>query len=165
MAIRSTEAASSGTDQEWRKPGLITSAFGQRHVPGTGSPMRWFFSAVWLVYLIQPVANLFGHHHGVAWIVGGLAITVAFCVIYMLVLMYSDLQPRLARYGLVAIAVLAALGCAVYGKDWTPLWIYVSAATGMVLAAAPDGRRAATLGVAGVGACYVFFCLIAHQTM
>ena len=165
MATRSTEAASSGTDQEWRKPGPVTSAFGQQHIPGTGSPMRWFFSAIWLVYLIQPVAGLFGHGHGVAWIAGGLAITVAFCVIYLLVLMYSDEQPRLARYGLVTIAVLSALACVVYGNAWTPLWIYVSAATGMVLAAAPDGRRAATLGVAGVGACYVFFCLISHQDL
>jgi two-component system sensor histidine kinase DesK len=165
MAIRPTEAASSGTDQEWREPGLAGGTFGQRHVPGTGSPMRWFFSGVWLVYLIQPVSNLFGHHHGVAWIAGGLAITVAFCVIYMLVLMYSDSQPRLGRYGLAAIGVLAALACVVYGKDWTPLWIYVSAATGMVLAAAPDGQRVATLGVAGVGACYVFFSLVSHQNL
>jgi two-component system sensor histidine kinase DesK len=127
--------------------------------------MRWFFSGVWLVYLIQPVANLFGHGHGVAWIVGGLAITVAFCVIYMLVLMYSDSQPRLGRYGLAAIAVLAALACVVYGKEWTSLWIYVSAATGLVLAAPPDGQRAATLGVAGVGACYVFFSWISHQDL
>src|SRR5271169_3465170 len=165
MATRSTEAASSGTDQERHEPGLVTGAFGERHVPGTGSPMRWFFSAIWLVYLIQPVSALFGHQHGVAWIAGGLAIAVAFCVIYMLVLMYSDEQPRLGRYGLVAIAVLAGLACAVYGKDWTPLWIYVSAATGLVLAAAPDGRRAATRGVAGVGACYVFFSSISHQDL
>src|SRR5271167_3033803 len=165
MATRSTEAASSGTDQERHEPGLVTGAFGERHVPGTGSPMRWFFSGIWLVYLIQPVANLFGHHYGVAWIAGGLAITVAFCVIYMLVLMYSVEQPRLARYGLAAIAVLAALACAVYGKDWTTLWIYVSAATGLVLAAAPDGPRVAALAVAGVGACYVFFSWISHQDL
>jgi two-component system, NarL family, sensor histidine kinase DesK len=168
MAIRSTEAVSSGgsgTDQEGCGPGLGPAALRQSGVPGTGSPMRWFFSAIWLVYLIQPVSELFGHGHGVAWIAGGLAITVAFCVIYMLVLMYSDEPPRLGRYGLVAIAVLAGLACAVYGKDWTPLWIYVSAATGLVLAAAPDGRQAATLGVAGVGACYVFFCLLSHETL
>ncbi len=165
MAIRSTEAVSSGTDQERRESGLITGTFGRRHVPGTGSPMRWFFSGIWLVYLIQPVSNLFGHHHGVAWIAGGLAITVAFCVIYMLVLMYSDSYPRLGRYGLAAIAVLAGLACTVYGKDWTSLWIYVSAATGLVLAAGPDGQRVAALGVAGVGACYVFFCWISHQDL
>ena len=110
MATRPAEAVRTGTDQEWRKPGLVTGALSEQPVPGTGSPMRWFFSGVWLVYLIQPVANLFGHHHGVAWIAGGLAITVAFCVIYMLVLMYSDEQPRLAKYaadlGLKKLAVL-----------------------------------------------------------
>ena len=165
MATRPAEAVRSGTDLQEHAPGPVTGALSEHHVPGTGSPMRWFFSGVWLVYLIQPVANLFGHGHGVAWIVGGLAITVAFCVIYMLVLMYSDEQPRLARYGLAVIALLAALACTVYGKDWTPLWIYVSAATGLVLAAAPDGQRVATLGVAGVGACYVFFSWISHQDL
>ena len=169
MAIRSTEAAGSGTDQERHKPGPVTGAFGpglvtgapgERHVPGTGSPLRWFFSAVWLVYLISPVAGLFGHHHGVAWIAGGLAITVAFCAIYLSVLMYDDEHPRLARYGLVAIAVLAALACVVYGKEWMPLWIYVSAATGMVLA--PAGRRVAMLGILAIGACYTFFSWLSH---
>ncbi len=168
MAIRPTqsaEAVGSGTDLPRCEPGLVTGASSERHVPGMGSPMRWLFSGVWLVYLIQPVGELFGRHHGVAWIAGGLAIAVAFCAIYMFVLMYSDEQPRLGRYGLAAIAVLAALACVVYGKDWTTLWIYVSAATGLVLAAAPDGRRAATLGVAGVGACYVFFSWVSHETL
>ena len=168
MAIRPTESAEavgSGTDLPRCEPGLVTGASSDRHVPGMGSPMRWLFSGVWLVYLIQPVGELFGHHHGVAWIAGGLAIAAAFCAIYMFVLMYSDEQPRLGRYGLAAIAVLAALACVVYGKDWTALWIYVSAATGLVLAAAPDGRRAATLGVAGVGACYVFFSWVSHETL
>src|ERR1700730_1418056 len=162
MATRSTEAVRNGTDADGREPGPATTALGERYVPGTGSPMRWFFSGIWLVYLISPVSALFGHHHGVAWIAGGLAITVAFCVTYMLVLMRSDTQPRLARAGLAAIALLAALACAVYGKDWVPLWIYVSAATGMVLAAEPDGRRVATLGVGVVGACYLFFCWVSH---
>ena len=160
MAIRSTEAVSRGTDQEGGGPGLSMDALRQSGVPGTGSPLRWFFSAVWLVYLISPVAGLFGHHHGVAWIAGGLAITVAFCAIYLSVLMYDDEHPRLARYGLVAIAVLAALACAVYGKEWMPLWIYVSAATGMVLA--PAGRRVAMLGILAVGACYTFFSWLSH---
>jgi two-component system sensor histidine kinase DesK len=162
MATRSTEAVRNGTDADGREPGPATTALGERYVPGTGSPMRWFFSGIWLVYLISPVSALFGHHHGVAWIAGGLAITVAFCVTYMLVLMRSDTQPRLARAGLAAIALLAALACAVYGKDWVSLWIYVSAATGMVLAAEPDGRRMATLGVGVVGACYLFFCWVSH---
>jgi len=149
--------------------GLVTSTLGERHLPGpgwhlpgTGSPMRWFFSAIWLVYLIQPVAHLFGHHHALAWIAGGLAITAAFCVIYVPVLMCTETRPRLARYGLAAIAALAALACTVYGKDWTPLWIYVSAATGMVLAAGHAGRRVATLAILAVGAGYAFFCWVSH---
>jgi two-component system, NarL family, sensor histidine kinase DesK len=162
MATRSTEAVRNGTDADGREPGPAATTLGERYVPGTGSPMRWFFSGIWLVYLISPVSALFGHHHGVAWIAGGLAITVAFSVTYMLVLMRSDTQPRLARAGLAAIGLLAALACAVYGKDWVSLWIYVSAATGMVLAAEPDGRRVATLGVGVVGACYLFFCWVSH---
>jgi two-component system, NarL family, sensor histidine kinase DesK len=161
MATRSTEAVRNGTDADGA--GLLTSTFGERPaVPGTGSPMRWFFSGIWLVYLIQPVSALFGHHHGVAWIAGGLAITAAFCVIYMLVLMHSVTRTPPVLSGLAAIALLAALACAVYGKEWVPLWIYVSAATGMVLAAEPDGRRVATIAVGAVGACYLFFCWISH---
>jgi two-component system sensor histidine kinase DesK len=166
MATRSTEsieAASSGTDQEWRKPGLITSVFSQRHVPGTGSPIRWFFSAVWLVYLIQPVADLFGHRHGVLYIAGGLLIAAAFCAIYLPVLMYFDEHPRLVRSGLVGIAGLAALACVVYGKEWTPLWIYVSAAAGMTLAHA--GRGVAMLGILAIGACYAFFSWLSHFSL
>ena len=164
MAMRSTEAAGNATDRaepDWREPGLVTSAFGEGHVPGTGGPWRWFFTAVWLVYLIGPVAALFGHDHGVAWIAGGLAITVAFCAIYLSVLMYADDRPRLAEYGLAAIAILAALACVVYGQDWTALWIYVSAATGMVLVTVAN-RQVATLGVGVVGACYVFFSWLSH---
>ena len=48
-----------------------------------------------------------------AWIAGGLAITAAFCVIYLSVLLYADDRPRLAEYGLAAIAILAALACVV----------------------------------------------------
>ena len=74
MATRSTEAVRNGTDADGREPGPATTAFGGRLVPGTGGPWRWFFSGIWLVYLIQPVSDLFGHQHGVAWIAGGLAI-------------------------------------------------------------------------------------------
>ena len=130
-------------------------------MPGTGSPLRWFFSGIWLAYLIQPVSDLFQHGHGVAWIAGGLVITVAFCVIYMPVLMFSDTRPRLALYGLGALAVLAAVACVVYGESWTPLWIYVSAAGGMVLTSVYDRRRA-TLGVFAITACYLLFCQVTH---
>jgi two-component system sensor histidine kinase DesK len=167
MAIRSTEAARDGTSAashrirataEKCKPGLLSAAFDGPSAPG--SNWRWFFSAIWLIYLIQPVADLF-KHGGALWIAGGIVITLAFCVIYIYVLMYHDERPRLAQAGLVAIAALAGLACVVYGKAWVSMWIYVSAAVGMVLVSTVN-RRVAMAGVLGTGACYVFFCWISH---
>ncbi len=162
MAMRSTEAAATATDQaepDWCEPGLITGALSEGHRPAAA--WQWFFSAVWLVYLIQPVNELFKNHHGVAWIAGGLIITAAFCILYVPTIMYADERPRPALYGLAAMAILAALACVVYGQDWTTLWIYVSAAGGMVLATVAS-RQVATLGIAGIGACYVFFSWLSH---
>jgi two-component system sensor histidine kinase DesK len=142
-----------------RRPRLLTTALSLR-TPGTGSSQRWFFSGIWLIYLIQPVTDLFGHHHSAAWIAGGMAITAAFCGAYLPVLLSGERRPRAARLGLLALAALAATACAVYGRAWTPLWIYVSAAVGMVLGI--DRRRYALRGVLAVGACYVFFSWLAH---
>ena len=84
-------------------------------IPGSGSRWRWLFSGIWLAYLIQPVSQLFDHH-GALWIAGGVALTIAFCVLYLPVLMFSDTRPRLAAYGLVALAGLAATACLGYGR-------------------------------------------------
>jgi two-component system, NarL family, sensor histidine kinase DesK len=170
MAMRSTEAAGNRINPagqagaaELRELGRTTSASGGRlppGTPGTGSNWRWLFSGVWLVYLIQPVIDLF-HHGGALWIAGGLVIAVAFCVIYIPVLMYHDKRPRLAVAGLVTIGALSVLACVVYGSAWTPLWIYVSAATGMVLAGVAS-RSTAFYAVLGVGAAYLICCWISH---
>jgi two-component system sensor histidine kinase DesK len=162
MAARSTEAAPEQVppgQTDWTEQTALAEAK-EQGIPGAGSPWRWFFSGVWLAYLIQPVSELF-HHHGVLWIAGGLVLAVAFCVIYMPVLMFTDTQPRRAGYGLVVIAALAGVTCAVYGKDWTPMWIYVSAAGGWVLSTRYD-RRWATLGIAIITVCYLFFCWLTH---
>jgi two-component system sensor histidine kinase DesK len=165
MALRGL--GSGRTDQDEAppvRPGVANGAVGARFVPGSGNnPMRWFFSAVWLVYLIAPVSGLFGHRHGVLWIAGGLAITLAFCTVYVAVLVEWGERPRRGRAGLAIIAVLAGLACVVYGKSWTPMWIYVSAATGVILAGEADGWRRAVRGVLAVGACYVFFSWLSHD--
>jgi two-component system sensor histidine kinase DesK len=172
MAMRSTNAATAqaGTVQagtgrgatDWTEQSVYAEA-SEQGVPGSGSPWRWFFSGIWLIYLIQPVAELFKSHDA-AWIVGGVVVTLAFCAIYLPVLMLSDTRPRLALYGLGVLAVLATVACVVYGKSWTPLWIYVSAASGMVLTSAYDRRRA-YLGVFAITGCYLLFCWITHLDM
>ena len=174
MATRSTEAVpneagppgqqdqASRAGQDGTGPGLLTSVLNDRHVPGTGSSRwRYFFSGVWLAYLIQPVADLFHHHHGVAWIAGGIIITIAFCAIYLPVLFLCESRPRLALYGLGALVALASVACLVYGKNWTPLWIYVSAAAGFVLTS-EFGSRRASFGVFAITGCYLLFCWITH---
>ena len=169
MAMKGLGSAPTGSAETPSRPGVLTSAVGVRFVPGTGNPWRWFFSAVWLVYLVQPISSLFsvirvhrhGHlysyHHGPLWIAGGLVIAAAFCVIYIALLIRWGEHRTWGRAGLAAIVVLSAVACAVYGKDWLPLWIYVSAATGVILTGEPDGRRRALRGVLAVGVCYVFF--------
>jgi two-component system sensor histidine kinase DesK len=176
MAIRSrrTERVSDFDEQaralyesaaRWPRPPLFLSGLNLHLTPGTGSSVRWLFSSIWLVYLVQPVSELFGHHHGHnhsgLWIAGGVVITVAFCAIYAPVIVNVDRWSRLSHAGLAALVLLAATACVVYGQDWTALWIYVSAAAGMILAAT-TGRRLALLGVLFITACYAFFSWLSH---
>jgi two-component system, NarL family, sensor histidine kinase DesK len=142
------------------RPSLTQSGLRGRVWPGSGGPMRWFFSGIWLVYLIQPVAGLFGRHHSALWAAGGITLTLVFCTVYLLTLAAWERRPREAWLGLGVIVALAALACLVYGSDWTTLWIYVSAATGFVV----PGRRPAMLAVLGVGGCYLVLSLIAHTS-
>jgi two-component system, NarL family, sensor histidine kinase DesK len=129
-----------------------------RSGPGSRSWMRWFFSAIWLVYLIQPISGLFSGHHGALWIAGGLAIVTVFCVVYVGLCMTWDRNQYRAQWGLAVLFAMAVLACVIYGKDWTPLWIYVSVATGFAV----PGRRPAMLAVLVVGACYALFSWLAH---
>jgi two-component system, NarL family, sensor histidine kinase DesK len=141
-----------------RRPSITYSGIRGRLAPGPGGPMRWFFSAIWLVYLIQPVSGLFGQHHSAAWIAGGLAITVAFCITYVAVVGTWDRAPRRAIWGLGVIFALAVLACVVYGSDWLALWIYVSAATGFAF----PGRRPAIWAILVVSACYAALGWLTH---
>jgi two-component system, NarL family, sensor histidine kinase DesK len=146
------------------RPGDGTVATPIFRGPGSGGTSRYFFSAVWLVYLVEPVSALFGHRYGVLYIAGGLVITAVFCAIYLPIILNVDRWPRTALAGLAVMVALTALACVVYGRQWTPLWIYVAAADGLVLAAVGT-RRQATLGVAVIGACYTFFCWLSHQDL
>ncbi len=122
-----------------------------------GGPLRWFFSGVWLVYLIGPVADLFGpHHHPAWWIACGLVLAAAFCVIYVGVVGSWDLRPQLAQRWLAVLLALAVVACAVYGSDWLPLWIYVSAAAGFII----PGRRTPMLAIVGIAGCYALLSLV-----
>ena len=150
-----------GLDERAGEPAIV----GWRHGlddSGPGNIARWLFAAVWLVYLIEPISDLFGHHHGVLWTAGGLAITVAFCVVYApLVSMTGGMRSRTVLRALAGIAALAILACVIYGSEWTSLWIYVAAAAGITLPSLGQ-RRWTMIGILVVGALYSICCLISH---
>jgi two-component system, NarL family, sensor histidine kinase DesK len=101
----------------------------------------FFFTAVWLLYLIQPVANLFKGGHSALYIGVGLAIMLVFCAIYLIIVPLWPFSPRYALPALAALAALAAAACVFYGGGGatTQLWVFVSSASGLV---SPTPRRA-----------------------
>jgi two-component system sensor histidine kinase DesK len=154
----SGQAGSGRVNMDWDDAVLAEAR--TQGIPGSGGRWRWLFSGIWLAYLIQPISALFDRHDP-AWIAGGLVIAAAFCAIYLPALMYVDERPRWAGAGLAALAVLSVVACVVYGEHWTPLWIYVSAAGGLILTALFD-RRVATLGVVVISGLYLVSCWITH---
>jgi two-component system sensor histidine kinase DesK len=132
-------------------------------VPGdaTRAARVWRVSltAVWLVYLIEPVSGLFGHHHDDLYIAGGIAIIAAFCVVFVGVIAEANRSTRRSLLGLAALFALALAACILYGGTGaTSLWIYVAALTGLVI---PVQRTAVWL-VAAVTVAYSITSLTSH---
>jgi two-component system sensor histidine kinase DesK len=125
-----------------------------------GVVLRWFFSGIWLIYLVQPLADLFDskHPHSALYQAGAIALVAAFCVIYVFLL--GTWWQNLPR-GRVMLGVLAGLAVAIsliYGAEWTSIFIYVSAAAGFII----WDRRRALLAVAACTVAYVVLSEIVH---
>jgi two-component system sensor histidine kinase DesK len=107
----------------------------------------WLFSAIWLVYLADPLSKLFKGHHAPLTVGLALAACVVFSLAYVFVAVLSDkdwdtLPPD--RLGsplkIVLLAVMAAVALLLsftVDHEWVVLWIYVSSACGIAL---PLGR-------------------------
>jgi two-component system, NarL family, sensor histidine kinase DesK len=117
-------------------------------------------TGVWLLYLVGSVAELVTNRYGVLYIAGGLAIIVAFCTLYLILVphwMTATEQQRVT--GLGVMALLAAVFCVFYGQAGAvALWIFVSSATGLVITRARWALRA----LAGCVVCYVVFSATTH---
>ena len=68
---------------------------------------RVSLTSVWLVYLIEPVSGLFGHHHDALYIGGGLAIIAAFCVVFVVTLADWNATTRRSAIWLARLFALA----------------------------------------------------------
>jgi two-component system sensor histidine kinase DesK len=125
-----------------------------------GVVLRWFFSGVWLIYLIQPVSELFGTKHPHSPLYQGIAVVLvaAFCVLYVFLLGIWWQNRTRGRVGLALLAGLAVAFSLVYGKDWTSIFIYVSAAAGFII----WDRRRALLAVAACTVAYVVLSEVVH---
>jgi two-component system sensor histidine kinase DesK len=108
---------------------------GERHRWG------WVFAAVWLVYLADPISAIARHPHGVAQIVGYLAVA-AFAVTYVGIFIWgrhrrqpgvrwAPLRGRLAIVGLLLALGLLTIPAA--GSHGTATGVYVSASAMMLL--------------------------------
>jgi two-component system, NarL family, sensor histidine kinase DesK len=125
-----------------------------------GVVLRYFFSGVWLIYLVQPVSELFDpkHPHSVLYQAGAVTLIVTFSVLYVFLITTWYRNQNSGRIGLLVLAGLAVAISLVYGAEWTSIFIYVSSATGFII----WDRRRALLGVAGCTVGYVVLSEIVH---
>ena len=134
-----------------------------RYVPGyQNRPAKiagTFFTAVWLVYLIGPVVDLFTGHYSALYRWGGLAIIVVFSTIYVILVPNWPKPYRYTLSGLAVLALLAGTACVFYGGTGAvTLWIFMSSASGLLV----PSRRWAVWAVLGCVTCYVIFSQTGH---
>src|SRR5579859_6206092 len=117
------------------------------------------FTGIWLFYLVGAVAYLFSHHYSPLYITGGLAIILAFCTIYLVLVPNWPTPSKYAMPGLAALFLLTVIACVFYGPTGlVALWIFMSSASGLMIA----DRRWALRAVLGVVICYVIFSATTH---
>jgi two-component system, NarL family, sensor histidine kinase DesK len=151
-----------GTVTETPDQSLWANSFGRGRLPGPWRYLRLLFSGIWLVYLGQPLSTLSGHHHSGGWQAAAVAVTIAFCAAFVIVVTQWDQRPALARWSLWLLFVFAAAFNLMFRGPNTGggvVWIYVSSAVGW---AVPE-RRWAVRAVFGVAACYLFFGWLGHN--
>jgi two-component system, NarL family, sensor histidine kinase DesK len=144
------------TDANWKLPrGGVVAGYRSR----TGRILGHVFTGVWLLYLIPAVLYLFSHHYSPLYIAGGMAILVAFSVLYVMLVPSWPMSSKYALPGLAALALLATAACVFYGPTGlVALWIFMSSASGLLVPAPAWAARA----VAGCIACYAIFSVTTH---
>jgi two-component system sensor histidine kinase DesK len=103
--------------------------------------------------------NLFSRHYSSLYIAVGVTIIVAFSVLYLVLVPNWPMSSRYTLPGLAVLALLATADCVFYGGTGAvALWIFMSSASGLLVASRPWAARA----VAGCIACFVIFSATTH---
>jgi two-component system, NarL family, sensor histidine kinase DesK len=117
------------------------------------------FTGIWLLYLIGPLVDLFTQHYSALDRWTGTAIIVAFCAVYMIAVPNWPYSPFYGLPSVAALALLAAAGCFLPASlGLTGLWIFVSSASGLLIAS----YRWAARTVLAFSVCYIVFCETRH---
>jgi hypothetical protein len=120
------------------------------------------FTAIWLVYLAQPLSSLSGEDHGAAWLAAAAAVTAAFCAAFVAAVISWHDRPRLAGRALAALFPLAGAFSLLFPgtrDGGNVVWIFVSSAAGWVIM----DRRMTLRVLAGIVACYLLFSWLGHN--
>jgi len=119
------------------------------------------FTGIWLLYLIAAIADLATRPYNPVYAAIGIAIIVVFSALYLGLVPNWPLPSRHRLAGLATLAALAVLFCLFYGQTGAvALWIFVSSASGLLVAS----RRWAARAVLGSFACYTVFSWTTHVT-
>jgi len=120
------------------------------------------FTGVWLLYLIGPVVDLSTSHRSPLYIAAGLTIIVVFSVIYLILVPSWPAPRRYTLPGLAVLALLATAACVIYGgMGAVSLWIFMSSASGLLVASRPWAVRAVIGCIVG----YLIFSVTGHVGM
>jgi two-component system sensor histidine kinase DesK len=103
--------------------------------------------------------DLFTQHYSALDRWTGSAIIVAFCAVYVIAVPNWPYSPWYGLPSVAALALLAAAGCLLpAGLGMTGLWIFVSSASGLLVAS----YRWAARTVLVFSVCYIIFCVTRH---
>lgn len=140
------------------------TAHSETDVPFGPSRVRtgWLFTAIWLVYLADPLSKLFDSHDSALEIGLALGAAAVFSAAYVLIAALSDwdwdhLPPNKLgdRRKLVLLGVMAAVTLTLsltVDDEWVVLWIYTSSACGIAL---PIGKPPSWAVRGGLAVCAV----------
>jgi two-component system sensor histidine kinase DesK len=143
--------------------------------PGKGRA-GWLFAAIWLIYLGEPLGDLFGgqHTHSAAAIAVTLVLVAVFSAAYITVNMVIRREAGVLppnelgdRRKLVLIGVLTAIALLLpltVDREWVVLWIYVSSACGAALPLGKPPSPAMRGGLAATAAMAVEASLLDVDT-
>ena len=126
-----------------KPPGVVSAAAVVTWVVSTGTAALTLLLTVGLLWVVAPVFDTFGSGQGNPrwWLVGAAAVVVSFSAAADVAAVFVLRGHRWARWVLIGLSVLAALGGVVSAYYVVPLVVTAAAMVVVVLLLFPDARE------------------------